>query len=156
MLNSRRKKLPANPGTDRATASTDSHPSCLPPTTLLCRSRPSSSSYLSSRPVTSASLRRPESGLTNRLPPPGAFFAARNTYLRAEGETPGYMRGTKQKNGREFVLGGRRASRSDAAVCSCSRYGKRRRGRKRASMCAEFLCRVRKGAVRSPGPDNRQ
>lgn len=54
--------------------------------------------------------RRPESGLTNRLPPPGAFFAARNTRLREKRNAGIYMRGTGQKNGREFVLGTRGTS----------------------------------------------
>lgn len=128
--------MPANPGTDRAAASTDSHPRACHPLT----SRRPLPSLVPSRliPVNQprSDVQKADRPTDCRLPAP---FSRRGTRASAEGETPGYMymRGTEQKNGREFVLGRRgtnvvRARRGTAAgedtgACAWNSYAARKR-----------------------------
>lgn len=120
--------MPANPGPCRRVH--ELTPPRPPPTNF-----PPPSSQLS-RPISPHPVNQPRSRKRTDQPPPGAFFAARNTRLRGRRDAGIYMRGTEQKNGREFVLGRRGTSERYMAA-----------GGYESSVYVEFLCRAKRVAV---------
>lgn len=125
--------MPANPGTDRAATSTNSHPRARHPLT----SRRPLSSLVPSRLIPLTSL-GPTSRKRTDQPTAASRRLFRGTRASTEGETPGYICGARNRKmaANLFWVGEGRALRE--------RPGTAAGGYK--SVCVEFLCRAKRVA----------